>query len=404
MIFAHGPFGYLCVTCARRIPSLRRLVHRASRHSRRFLGVLAAMGFLGGIFPDIDIFYTSLVDGSRSHRLFITHTPLLYIGFFLLMLAVTSVRRQRAAILIAGSFALGALSHIATDSIGGKTMLLFPFSSRFFGLVDLNVSFITANLLFFNFLLEGIFIVVFFLLLLTHSPLRQQWKNRLIALDALLFSAGVVFLLIANTHIYHAPADMVLGDNDHDDLLNVYDRDMDGDGIQNVEDADADNDGIANIDELSVQAQRFEGVWQDPTNGGLLGVPLFHGFITADDTPRRLLQTIGISLRAEMEEDFRTQPEGYIGTPRDGAFDRDRQNIRAYLAHRFALHPAGNTQFQPGDLLFFTSGHQAVVVGNDTHASPLVLDVHSGRRPEQQPLSDIITLEGSVIEYGTLLR
>lgn len=405
MIFAHGPLAVLATLMMLKTAVVRRRAHRSNDFSRHDVFLFGVMGFIGGIFPDIDILYDVFVDASRPHRVFLTHTPVLYFVIILVVVLLTWKRRTARLFLFVASFVVGAFSHLFADSIGGKIMWLFPISHRFMGFADFGIPFVNGNLLFYNFFAEGIVLFFFFSLLIHHRLWLARTKKLLWIANGIVFVLGVVTILIVNQHVYHASCS-VLDDSDGDQILDMMDRDMDGDGVPNAEDRDANNNGVPNDQELSMQAQRFEGVWQDPTNGGLIEVPLHVGFITRDDTPRRLLQTVGIFLRQEMDADFTRTQEGYVVTPQEATFDRNIQNIRTWLRHQSLLYDAhdNNDRFVPGALVFFASGHFAVVTQRTDDGKVIVLDVHSHRRVQQRPLADVAALEGAVVEVGMLMQ
>ena len=113
---------------------------------------LLIVGGVGGIFPDIDLFYTHAIDASESHRLLVTHTPGLYIALALAGLAVTAVFHLPQWRRIIVAFCMGAISHTIADGIMGNIMYLFPFSRGFYGLSDINSDWLSMHLIFINFL------------------------------------------------------------------------------------------------------------------------------------------------------------------------------------------------------------------------------------------------------------
>ncbi len=367
---------------------------------------LLIVGGIGGIFPDIDLFYTHAIDASESHRLLITHTPVLYIAAAIIGVLVTTVLHRPQWHRSTMAFCLGAVSHTVADGILGNIMYLYPFTRGFYGLSDINSDWLNMHLIFINFLLEGIAITAFLLLLISMLA-RTAWQRRIWAgATLLLFAVGLTTLVVVTQHVYNPPYRTLLGDADRDGIVNVSDPDMDGDGQANINDLDADNDGKSNTLEVMEYAERFVDVWQDPTNGGLLQVPIRVGFITNSDVARLLLSSAGVMLSQAMKEDYQLNPSDYASAPQHDDFDRTNQNVYAWLLHNKRLETGAamaQGREQIGDIVFFESGRVAVVTGFDTSGSAQLLDVAPGRRVQERSLSEIIVTEGAMVARGKML-
>lgn len=401
MIFAHGPLGFLTSFTTKRLWTERNGV------TKRTTYLFMILGYIGGIFPDIDLFYFYLIDASSSHRGFITHTPFFYLVVCGALIALSLVLKKRVWAIGAGVFMLGALSHLFTDMVVAQIIWLYPFSDRFFGLTDLNNEIINTNILFLNFLLEGICFFFFFYVLIwvLSKTVVQRWVATVCLLAV--FVAGLVTLYTANQHVYHGESVMPYGDQDDDRISNLEDRDLDGDGQLNIDDLDSDNDGKSNVEEVTINTEDFVGGWYDRTNGGLLQIPIRLGFITNDDIVRRVLGTFGIFLNAEMQADYAQHPAGYALPPTDSNFDRSNANIKTWFEHRGALETgsslaAGRNQL--GDVLFFESGYVAIVSGFTEKGETNVLDVHKDRGTHEVLLPVVEQAEGQPIARGKLLN
>lgn len=105
MFIGHLPAGYLL---ARIIwPDTARTIMVAT--------------LVGSVIPDVDMLYFYLFDGrSTHHHDYITHRPIIWFAVFL-----TGAVLRRTAIL---AFGLGALLHMALDSIVGKITWVWPIS------------------------------------------------------------------------------------------------------------------------------------------------------------------------------------------------------------------------------------------------------------------------------------
>lgn len=398
MIFAHGPLGFLI-----------RYVRGGSGNTltpRRQWMVLG-IAFIGGIFPDIDLFYYALIDASETHRAFITHTPAFYIVLWVLSYALFTWMKRPVKRTAATAFFFGALSHMVADGIAAQILYLYPFSQEFYGLTDIGHAVINSNILFINFLLEGVIITLFFYALIVQ--LTKTRAQRLGATVVLLcvFAGGVWVLQTGNEHIYHGEAILSYGDEDADGIANYDDRDIDGDGVSNIDDLDADNDGEANTQEIIENVEDFSTSLYDPTNGGFLQIPLRMGLLTTNDSVRRIYQTVGIFIGTEMHADYDMNPEGYVTNPEESHFDSTPENIRVWLDHRGKLEVGDAIERgcdQIGDVVFFESGHVAVISGYETGGSaPYVFDVDSEEGVAERALSSVVEREGKITARGKML-
>lgn len=122
MFIAHLPAGYLTA----------RLVAR--RIGRGATPPLVIAGMAGGIFPDIDLLYGTLVDGGRvHHHLYWPHLPLVWLAIsttVLLMFRLTGELRQRAV-----AFLLTVWGHLLLDTVAGDIWWLWPWLDTPFSLV-----------------------------------------------------------------------------------------------------------------------------------------------------------------------------------------------------------------------------------------------------------------------------
>lgn len=400
MIFAHGPAGFLTSFLTKPFWKKRFGVFR-----KRTTYWLMAIGALGGIFPDIDLFYYYLVDAGTSHRAFLTHTPVLYVSVFILLFPILLLLKKAKWAFALVAFTLGALSHLATDTIMAQIRFLYPLSNTFYGISDFNIAFINSNLLFLNFLMEGIFFTFFFYALIRLCFKRLLWRVLLIFLLICSFLAGLLALTYANQHVYHSPYDVSFGDMDNDGIMNGEDRDMDGDGVLNIDDLDSDNDGISNIQGIAENSEQFANMWYDPTNGGLIQIPARLGLITNDDLIRRMFSSIGIQLRPELVADYEQNPTGYALPPTDSNFDRSNMNIRTWLEHRGVIETDFSVgRHQIGDVLFFENGQVTVVTGFNDRGQPKALDVHKDRSVEETTVDVLVERNGALAARAKVLH
>lgn len=401
MIFAHAPAGFLAAFLTK--PFWKK---KYGVYSKRTTALFLFLGALGGLVPDIDLFFYYLHDASSSHRDMLTHKPVLYLGFGLIAFGCAALLRRPRWCIGISAFTLGALSHMLTDTVTAQIQLLYPLSQTYFGVADFGNAFIIENSLFLNFLMEGTFFVVALTALIRLCVHRVLLRVLLIVVAVLLYALGVGAVFITNQHIYHSPIDIAFGDMDADGIVNGDDRDMDGDGALNIEDEDSDNDGKGNAQGIVENSEQFLSMWYDPSNGGLIQIPARLGFITNEDLPRRLFGTIGIHLRAEMVDDWQLHPDGYALPPTDENFDRTNANLRAWLEHAGRLQTderLATERNRIGDILFFESGRLTVVTGFNQQGEAVGLDVHPDRPITEVTIDTLEQHEGPVTTRGSLL-
>ncbi|MEO0745665.1 MAG: metal-dependent hydrolase [Pseudomonadota bacterium] len=84
-------------------------------------GALFGGMLIGSVLPDIDMLWFALVDQGRVHHHdYLTHRPVVWAGLLCVGLAL-----RRASVI---GVALGALLHLALDSIAGKIAWAWPIS------------------------------------------------------------------------------------------------------------------------------------------------------------------------------------------------------------------------------------------------------------------------------------
>jgi inner membrane protein len=399
MIFAHGPLGFLAALM------MRARAHKAPFNlSPRQWYAMLVVAFVGGIFPDIDLFYYYGVDASTPHREFITHTPILYIVCFAIFGAITWALKKRALFFGGLVFTLGTLSHLVADTIVAKIMFFYPLSHAFYGVADFGIPLVNNNLLFWDFLLEGIVFVFFFYTLIRWFVHTTVWRITATTTLLCVFTLGVATLILGNAHVYHGPNDAKYGDIDNDGIVNYADRDLDGDGMLNIDDLDADNDNKGNPQEIIENAENFLDVWYDPSEGGFAQIPARLGLVTNHDVIWRLYESIGVQIETEMAEDYARNTADYATSPADENFDRNPENIAAWLKHVNRLETDLTIgRYQIGDILFFADSYVTVVTGFTNTGQPTALDVHRDRPTQEKLLADIITLQGAVTARGKML-
>ncbi len=108
------------------------LIFRASAPNLGKLAFTAAM--IGAIAPDIDILWFYLVDDrGHHHHSYLTHRPIVWLGFLLAGLAIRGQFQKSGTVLT--FLGAGGLVHMLLDSIVGQVAWLWPFSDATYPLV-----------------------------------------------------------------------------------------------------------------------------------------------------------------------------------------------------------------------------------------------------------------------------
>ncbi|MBI5786910.1 MAG: metal-dependent hydrolase [Rhodocyclales bacterium] len=131
MIFAHLPTGYM----------LSRLWCRISPAVAGVSGI-AVWGAIGGVIPDVDMFWSIMVDhGAVHHHRYATHWPLFWLCVLGAVALAIALRRARTGWHCLVVFALGVASHLTLDWVVSAMWLLAPLSAESFQLVSVPASY-----------------------------------------------------------------------------------------------------------------------------------------------------------------------------------------------------------------------------------------------------------------------
>ena len=140
MYIAHGPISYLANEAiqSKKIKQLKM--------GEQILVALCALLF--GILPDFDILLLSMLNVPRFiHHGIVTHTPIFYIGIWLLLKGLIYVKEKflnkrtnktfnnNLSGILANTFLIGTLFHLFADFIVDSIMLVYPVSEYRFSLI-----------------------------------------------------------------------------------------------------------------------------------------------------------------------------------------------------------------------------------------------------------------------------
>ncbi len=138
MITAHLPAAYLT----------GRVMARS--------GPVLWAAIIGGVFPDLDLFWFFLVDNRAIHH----HHYWVHIPFFWALIAAIMLPMLRVAnsawLGTAAAFFVGIAVHLALDTIAGDIKWLWPLSDNFFHLVTIPALYSNWIL---NFVLHPVFLL-----------------------------------------------------------------------------------------------------------------------------------------------------------------------------------------------------------------------------------------------------
>ncbi len=372
MIFAHAPLGYL---------TARSIKQWWNSHP----AWLYFIGALGGIFPDIDLFYFYVFNATQNHRQFPTHSVLPYLILFCISLFL----RKKCIGKIGLVFTVGAFSHLMADSLMGRLVWLYPFSLQLYGLSSIPGY---ANSIMFSYGLTTNYTAELIVFIITGYTVFKK-KLWYVMVSGIIFVPAVFGLIWLDQHTYKTDSVFAYDDSDHDGLTNAQDDDIDGDGRINSFDQSGDVDA---------EWLKLINAYYDFTNGGFIQIPLRMGFVNDHILIERLYTNIGIPFAPELAVDYERSPSGYESTPKDYRFVSNVHNWQTWLKHTQRWLPAeALAQARPYDIIFFQSGHVALFYSENGQAK--VIDVS----PQQRftaivALQEVVAREGEIVCIGRL--
>ncbi len=124
MFIAHLPSGYIGACLLTKDAS-------SERTRQIFLPFM-----IGGIFPDLDMFYFYLVDARKNlHHEYWTHLPVFWLAALAATLLIALISRSKGLAAVSTAFVAGVFLHLILDTPFGGIAWLYPLSYQSFHLV-----------------------------------------------------------------------------------------------------------------------------------------------------------------------------------------------------------------------------------------------------------------------------
>jgi hypothetical protein len=248
MFLAHAPISFLGNQLIQ-----RKAISRLKQNERILIGI-AAMIF--GIIPDIDILIL-LGSGLPSfiHHTVMSHTPLFYIGVWLLLKLIywivkrwfnkttEKVLNPEFVNALINTFLIATLLHLLADFFAEDIMLLYPFTTQNFTLFKylFEPNMFGGYFLSITFGIEIVIVGIFFayiLNLLLQKSRIQKFVSILFIIPGVVFFGLNIYghLNTYNRSILRDVNGKVVNDIDNDAIFDAYDMDVDNDGKDNIMD------------------------------------------------------------------------------------------------------------------------------------------------------------------------
>ncbi len=395
MIFSHAPAGYIITYFSSKISKIK--------FTKKQTFWIFLFGIIFAIFPDLDLFYYYFISASETHRALITHTPILYLAISLIVFLVGYFTKKRIVKFISFIILISSFSHLLLDSIGSGVAWLYPFDKLPYGLLSfssLSEGFYGENFFAINYSIE-ISILVVFLNLLFFIKFKKL-KTSIIIATSLFTVILISILFYINQHMFSINSNVYYGDLDSDGIMNMKDLDIDGDNIINLEDVDANNNEKSNLSDLIETAEKMRGVYYDSTEEGLYGLFSRFGFLSNIDVIYKSYDYAGIFLKNEIGEDFKKEPNNYIGTPnKDYLFSDRTENLYNYCKNKDLIF---NDDLQIGDIVFYENNSNISHVSLFIDKPNLVLDAGIESRVVKTEIENVENKYGSSTYYCRILK
>lgn len=249
MFIAHAPFAYIANEGIQG-KNIKKL-----KFSKEV--IVAFWSLFCGLIPDFDFLVLfAFRRPSFSHHDLITHTPVFWIGLYLLILLFYKIffkffnKRTKEFFdekffkILANTFLIGTLSHLLADLLVSGIMVLYPFSMNDFSLLQtlFPTNLFTGYYFSFYFAIEILIVAVFLIVFSRKFMKKQRWDEPVaytsLALSViyLIFTIGIYTQTYNNGLRYDENHD-VTEDLDYDTIKDTYDYDVNDNDINNIDEA-----------------------------------------------------------------------------------------------------------------------------------------------------------------------
>jgi inner membrane protein len=251
MFLAHGPLGYITNELIQ-----KKAISELKSHDQVIVAVSA---LLFGILPDIDLLILQMFNiPPFAHHNYFTHTPIFYIGIWLILKLIVYVfpkilNKKTSGVLhlnllniLLNTFLICTMVHFLGDIIVGSIMIFYPFStvhiSIFEDILEPNnfVSYFFLPYFSIEILICAIFFAMIYKKFFRKNTLFEIFKYALLVISAAFFIVTTFFQFKTYNKSY-------LYDSNGEQ---IYDTDYDG--LEDSDDLDVDNDWKGNIIDIEL--------------------------------------------------------------------------------------------------------------------------------------------------------
>lgn len=121
MFIAHLPAGYISA----------KLLLKKLAHTRMSVKLFVLAGVMGGIAPDLDMFYFYLIDNRQNHHhTYWPHYPILWFAMLTASCIWFKVSKSESAAALALMFSISGFIHMLLDTVVGDIWWFAPFIDK----------------------------------------------------------------------------------------------------------------------------------------------------------------------------------------------------------------------------------------------------------------------------------
>ncbi|MBU1120149.1 metal-dependent hydrolase [Patescibacteria group bacterium] len=252
MFLAHAPISFLGNELIQ-----KKAIAKLKQNEKVLVGIAA---LLFGIMPDIDILIL-IGSGLPSfiHHTLISHTPIFYIGVWLLLKLIYWVVRRwfskpvekflnpEFVNVLINTFLIATLLHLAMDIFAEDIMLLYPFTTQNFTIFKyaFEPNLFGGYFMGLTFAIEILMVGIFLIYLFNKIIKRSRFHT---IMNICYIIPGMLLLVLGTYAHFNTYNRSIL--RDINGKVNV---DIDMDGVYDAHDMDIDNDGKDNILDIDLK-------------------------------------------------------------------------------------------------------------------------------------------------------